>query len=254
MSVSEQRPGTERSRCRPRRSGSPSLLYCFRTVLIACALVVTTGARPAWAGIYYEQEVRVSPAAGQPARITKHVGYISGTNARSESRSEESLNVLLTYLDAGLLRLLVADRKVYVDMPLPGTDTDREAPFQVSVTKTDQTKTIGGYRCTRFDAVTDGRTIRCWMATDVQLGEEVATYWQAGTRLYPPAVTRELAKLPGFPICIEVSAPQVVYAVTVTRLKRQEVPASLFKVPADYQPAFTIRRPPEQPPAEPPKE
>lgn len=196
----------------------------------------------------------MSPAAGQPARITKHVGYISGTNARSESRSEESPNVLLTYLDAGLVRLLVADRKVYVEMPLPGTDPDREAPFQVSVTKTDQTKTIGGYRCTGFDAATDGRTIRCWMATDVQLGEEVATYWQAGTRLYPPAVTRELAKLPGFPICIEVSAPQVVYAVTVTRLKKQEVPASLFEVPADYQPAFTIRMPPEHSPTEPPKE
>ncbi|MCK4299721.1 MAG: hypothetical protein KAX80_09315, partial [Planctomycetes bacterium] len=71
----------------------------------------------------------MSPTAGQPARITKHVGYISGTNARSESRSQESPNVLLTYLDAGLLRLLVPDRKVYVEMTLPGTDPDPEVPF-----------------------------------------------------------------------------------------------------------------------------
>ncbi|MCK4299444.1 MAG: DUF4412 domain-containing protein, partial [Planctomycetes bacterium] len=132
--------------------------------------------------------------------------------------------------------------------------THLEGDFRVSVTKTDQIKTIGGYRCIRYDAVADGRTIRCWMATDVQLGEEVATYWQAGTRLYPPAVTRELAKLPGFPIRIEVHSPRVVYAVTVTRLKKQEVPASLFEVPADYQPAFTIRMPPEQTPEKESKE
>jgi len=193
----------------------------------------------------------VSPTGGQPARITKHVGYISGTKARSESRSEDSPNILLTYLDARLLRLLVPDRKVYVEMSLPGANPDPEVPFQVSVTKTEQTKTISGYLCTRFDASADGQTIRCWMATDVQLGEEVATYWQAGTRLYPPAVTQELARMPGFPIRIEVRSPQVVYSVTITKLKSQEVPVSLFEVPKDYQPAFTVRVAPEQPPAEP---
>ncbi len=219
----------------------------FRRVLAMYAIVLALGAQAAWAGIYFEQEVRTPKSDGLPARTAEVVGHISGDKARSESRSDGSVGIFITHLEAGVVHLVVPDRKVYVEMALPGSRPGQQAHLDVTVTKTDRTKTISGYRCTRYDLSADGRTIRCWMTTDVELGEEVATYWQAGTRLYPPALTRRLAKVPGFPIRIEVFSPDPVTTITVTRLKKQDVPDSMFVVPPDYQPAFVVTGPPAAP-------
>ena len=219
----------------------------FRRVVTVCAMLFAAGAQAAWAGIYFEQEIWTPKSDGQPARTTKVVGHISGDKVRSESRSDGSVGIFITHLKAGVLHLVVPDREVYVEMPVPGSVPGQEARFEVSVAKTDQTKTISGYHCTRYDVSAEGRAIRCWVTTDVELGEEATTYWQAGTRLYPRALTRELAKVPGFPVRIEVFSPGLATTVTVTRLEKQDVPESMFVVPPEYQQAFVVTPPPEAP-------
>jgi len=216
----------------------------LRRTVTVCVLLFAAGAQVAWAGICFEQEIWTPGSEGQMARITKVVGLISGDKARSESRVDGKVGIFITNLESGDLRFVMPDRKVYVEMSLPGSRPGQQASFDVTVTKTDRTKTINGYLCTRYDASTSGRTIRCWMTTDVNLGEEVATYWQAGTRLYPPALTRKLAKVPGFPIRIEVLSPGPVTTVTVTGLKKQDVPDSVFVVPPGYQEVFVAAPPP----------
>ena len=219
----------------------------LRRVVTVCVLLFAAGAQAAWAGIYFEQEIWTPGSDGQLARTAKVVGHVSGDKARSESRADGEVGIFITHLETGVLRFVMPDRKVYVEMSLPGSRPGQQARFDVTVTKTDRTKTINGYLCTRYDASTGGRTVRCWMTTDVELGEEVATYWQAGTRLYPPALTRKLAKVPGFPIRIEVFSPGLVTTVTVTRLKKQDVPDSMFVVPPGYQEVFVVAPPPEVP-------
>ena len=238
--------------CRSR--GAQQVMRILRTALLASVAALIAGAQPAWAGIYYEQENWVRASGGQPPRTTKSIGYISGDRARTEGRYGGSAGIFITHLKTGSFRLLVPDRKVYVVMPLPGPPPGEQSHADIAVTKTDQTKTISGFHCTRHDAVGENRTVRCWTTTDVELGEETATYWQAGSRLYPVALTRELAKVPGFPVRIEVFSPDLVTRITVTALKEQDVAESLFAVPADYKEAFVFSASPAAPSGEGPKE
>jgi len=206
------------------------------------------GAQALQAGFYYEQELYTPPNRGEPARTTTIVGFVSGPKVRAEDRSSKILNVIITRLDQGLIRLLVPERKVYVEMPIPGADEQSAPPVQVTVTQTTQTRKIGPYQCTRFEARTGAQNLTLWLSTDIDVpNEEVATYWQAGTRLYPLTLTRELAKLPGFPVRVEVMAQRASVVTTVTRVVKQEVSAFLFEVPYDYQRGLTIQAPPEPP-------
>ena len=218
----------------------------LRTVLVVGALVLAWS-QALQAGIYYEQEVWVPPSEGLPARTTRLVGYISGRNVRMEVRSTATPHVFITRLSDGVVRLIVPGRQVYVEMPLPGAEVEDKTSPPVTITKTTYSKVISGYRSVRYDAAAGRRTIRSWMTTEVKPSREIATYWEAGTRLYPVTLTRQLAeKLPGFPIRIEVLGPQAAVTVTVTALKEQEVPESYFVVPRDYQPALTLTMPPER--------
>lgn len=197
------------------------------------------------AGLYYEQEVWIPPSQGRPAQTIKVVGYISGRKVRAETRSEPGRRITITRLDDGVVCLLVPEKKVYVAMPIPGREQKDVSALHLRVTKTEQTRVIRSFRCTRYDVETDRYRLRCWMTTDVDVGPETATYWQAGSRLYPVALTRELAKLPGFPVRIELQAPRAALTITVTAVRKQEVPEDLFEVPADYERAVTVFAPPE---------
>jgi hypothetical protein len=217
--------------------------------LLLCGALFLLGTQPLQAGFYYVQELYTPPSGGEPARTTTIVGFVSGPKVRAEDRSSKIPNVIITRLDQGLIRLLVPDKKVYVEIPIPGAKEESAEPVHVTVTQTTQTRKIGPYECTRFEAKTGAQTFNVWLSTDIDVpSEEVATYWQAGTRLYPLTLTRELAKLPGFPVRVELTAQKASVVTTVTRVAKQEVPAFLFEVPSDYQPGLTIQAPPEAPP------
>jgi hypothetical protein len=214
--------------------------------LLLCGVLLAVGAQAVQAGFYYEQELYTPPSGGQPARTTKIIGFISGPKVRAEDRSSKVPNIIITRLDQGIIRLLVPAKKSFVEVPLPGAKEESVPPVQVKVTQTTQTKKIGLYECTRFDARTDSLTLNLWLSTDIDVpSEEVASYWEAGTRIYPVGLTRELAKLPGFPVRVEVMAHRASVVTTVVKVAKQEVPAFLFEVPLEYQQGLAIQAPPE---------
>jgi len=221
------------------------LWKCF--FLWGVALLV--GARAVQADFCYEQELYTPASGGQPPRTTRVTGFLSRSKVRVEDHSSEVPSVIITRLDEGVILVVDPVKKTYVEMPVPGTDEKQPQPFPVKVKRTSQVKKIGPYQCTRYEVTTGKSSINVWLSNDLDLtSEEVSTYWKAGTRLYPVALTSELAKLPGFPVRVELVYQGATVVTTVTAVAKQEVPAFLFEVPYGYQRSVAIQAPPEAPP------
>jgi hypothetical protein len=216
-------------------------------------VALLVGAQALQADFSYEQELYTPAGQGEPPRTTRILGFISGLKARAEDHSSKVPNVILTRLDQGVIRLVDLPKKAYIEMPIPGMKEEQAQPFPVTATRTTQSKKIGPYQCTRFEVRLAASTLNLWLSTDIDLpSDDVSTYWQAGTRLYPVTLTRQLAKLPGFPVRVEVVSQGVSVVTTVTGVTKQEVPAFLFEVPLDFQQGLAVQAPPEPPPQPPP--
>ncbi len=208
---------------------SSHLLVCaVLMVLVMCAGV--------HAGIYYEQEMKMPAQPGMPAGVSKQVVYISGLKMRIEGTTMGVKVIAIQRHDKGMIYQLMPDQKVCMEMaiPKPPAQPAGQEPA-VTVTKTGETKKIGKYTCTGYDAVVSGQTFRFWMTEDVDLGTEMADYWQTTTRGESPKVGQGMTKVKGFPIRTEMPSPQGTIVLTVTTVKKQDIPDSMFEVPEGYQ-------------------
>lgn len=137
------------------------------TVLAMCACV--------HAGVYYEAEENRQGPRGKVGLVIKRTCYVSGAKARIENTTPFGSDVVILRFDTGMRYNLRPRHKDCMSQELPKPDPR----VRVTVTKTEESKKIGRYTCTRYDATVDGRTIRYWMTTEVKLGEEGATFWRS---------------------------------------------------------------------------
>ncbi len=193
------------------------------TVLAMCACV--------HAGVYYEAEENRQGPRGKVGLVIKRTCYVSGAKARIENTTPFGSDVVILRFDTGMRYNLRPRHKDCMTQELPKPDPR----VRVTVTKTEETKKIGPYTCTRYDATVDGRTIRYWMTTEVKLGEEGATFWRSLAPLQPTKLVEEMARSDAFPILVEISSPQGTVVTTITTVKKQDIPDSMFGVPTDYQ-------------------
>jgi len=217
-------------------------------------LLVLVLATTSFAGIYYEQELKTA------TQTMKTVCYISGSKMRVEMQGTGGNAVSIQRFDQGKVYNLMAENKMYMEMPIPKPGPEVEAQLQVTVTKTDETKKIGNYNCTRYDVTVkgaprtppEGMTTQYWTTTDVDVADEFAKFADAQTRSQSAKQATEMAKMKGFPIQVEVTTPAGKMTMTVTTVKKQDVPDSMFEVPADYQ-KMAMPAPGAMPPAAPPQ-
>ena len=208
---------------------SSHLLVCgVLMVLVTCAGV--------HAGIYYEQEMKMPAQPGMPAVVVNQVVYMSGLKMRIESTTMGMKTITIQRHDKGMTYQLMPDQKMCMEMPIPKAPAPPAGQEPAAtVSKTGETKKIGKYTCTRYDAAVSGRTYRFWMTEDVDLGSEMANYWQTPTPGDSPKLGQEMAKVKGFPIRMEMPSPQGTVVLTVTTVKKQDVPDSMFEVPEGYR-------------------
>ena len=210
-----------------------------RRVLLVAVLLVGLVAPAAWAGIYYEQEMKMP----EPMGTGKMVCYISGAKMRVESTMQGMQTVVISRFDTGVFYNLMPAQKMCMEIPIPKPDPQGEAQVQATVTKTGETKKIGDYNCTRYDVTlkgmpgmpAEGVTQHYWMTTDVDVAEEFEKFSGIQARKQSVKLATEMTKLKGFPIMTEMSSPQGPITMTVTTVKKQDIADSMFEVPADYQ-------------------
>jgi len=205
--------------------------------LLVCAVVtVLAMCAGLHAGIYFEQDLKMPARPGMPAGVTKQTCYISGPKLRVESVTMGMESVALQRLDLGKSYNLIPAQKLYMEMSIP-KPTPQPAGQEptVTVTKTGETKKIGKYTCTRYDITVGAETLKFWITEEVDLGGEMAEYWKVTSQSQPPKMAQEMSTVKGFPICMEMPSPQGPIVATVTTVKKQDIPDSMFEVPADYQ-------------------
>lgn len=199
-------------------------------------LLVPLLATAALAGVYCEQELKT------PTQTMKTVAYISGAKMRTETQTPAGPMITIMRVDQGKMYHLVPQEKTYMEMPILKRSPEEEAQVQVTVTKTGETKKIGDYNCTRYDVTTkgmpnmppEGMTMQSWVTTDVDVVDEYAKFIEAQSSAQPSKTATEMAKIKGFPIQQVMDSPMGKTTVTVTAVKKQDVPDSMFEVPADY--------------------
>ena len=222
----------------------------MRTVrLMTCAvlvvLVMCAGVR---AGIYLEQEVKMPAQSGMPAGVVKQVCYISELKMRVENVVMGVESILIQRQDKGVMYQLMPAQKVCMEMPIPKRPVRPAGqPPQVTVTKTDETAKIGEWNCSRYDVTVNGQSSKYWTTEDVDLGNEMPNYWKTTTMSAAPEVGQELGKMKGFLVRMEMLSPQGAVVVTVTTVKKQAVPDSMFEVPEGYQ-KMSMPTAPQPPP------
>jgi hypothetical protein len=213
-------------------------------------LLVLVLATTSFAGIYYEQELKAA------TQTMKAVCYISGAKMRTEAQSPAGTLIVILRFDQGKMYHLTPQNKMAMEMPVPKVGPEVEEQLQATLTKTDETKKIGTYNCTRYDLTTkgipnlppEGATTQFWMTTDADVVDEYAKFLEAQSSSQPRKLATEMAKLKGFPMQQVIVSPMGQTTITVTTLKKQDVPDSMFEVPADYQ-KMTAPTPGAAPPA-----
>jgi len=216
-------------------------------------LLVPVLATWAFAGIYYEQEMQGG------AQTAKMASYISGAKMRVEILGEGANAISIQRYDQGKIYQLAPQNKMYMEMPVTKLGSQIEDQLQVTVTKSDETKKIGNYNCTRYDLTVkgvpgmpaDGVTTQYWVTTDVDVLDEYTKFSDTQGHSESAKLGDAMAKIKGFPIQIERTTPMGKVTMTVTTVKKQDVPDSMFEVPADYQ-KMTMPTPGATPPAAPP--
>ncbi len=203
------------------------------TLAVLAVLVMSVGLQ---AGIYFEQELKMPAQPGMPAGVVKQVVYISGAKMRIESVTMGMKSVGIQRLDLGKTYNLIPAQKLYMEMSVPKPPAQPAGQeLVVTVTKTAETKKIGKYTCTRCDVTVGGETLKFWITEDVDMGGELTDYWKATGQGQPPKMAQEMSKVKGFPIRMEMPSPQGTVGSTVTTIKKQDVPDSMFEVPEGYQ-------------------
>ena len=215
------------------------------TCAVLAVLVMCVGVH---AGIYLEQEIKIPAGPGMPAAVVKQVCYISESKMRVENVVMGVESILIQRQDKGVVYQLSPAQKVFMEMPIPKPPArPADQQVQVTVTKTEETAKIGEWNCSRYDVTVDGQLFKYWMTEEVDLGNEMANYWKTTTMAAAPEVGQELSKMKGLLIRTEMVSPQGAVVVTVTAVKKQAVPDSMFEVPEDYQ-KMSMPTAPQSPP------
>jgi hypothetical protein len=236
------------------KKGFEEAVMNVKQPLRLAVLLVAVLATWAFAGIYYEQDMKTPAQAGMAPQGHKMVCYISGAKMRVEMQVPTGNVISIWRFDQSKMYNLMPDNKMYMEMPIPKPSPEVEAKAQATVTKTDETKKIGNYNCTRYDVTmkglpgmpAEGVTSQYWMTTDVDVADEWAKFSETQGRSQSVKLFTDMANLKGFPILMEVNTPAGKMTMTVTTVKKQDVPDSMFEIPADYT---NMAAPPAAPPA-----
>jgi hypothetical protein len=141
-------------------------------------------------------------------------------------------NVILYRGDVSKTWSLDTKQKTYYE--IDNSETDDVNP-KIKVTKTGETATINGYKCTKYiivveDAANSGLSQWLWATTDIK-DIDLALFRGSGNQ----NVNWFYKDVQGFPVKVEMKTPQGSITMELTELKRTKLPDSDFQIPPDYK-------------------
>ena len=207
------------------------------------------------ADLYWESEQVVKGVPGQPDSTKKVKNYITKNASRTDIGDKISI---IKYDDMTMYNLNPAD-KTYtkVDMKslgMPpdtaGMDSEKAAQAQamlkemlsnMKVVPTDETKTISGYTCRRYDVNFMMVNTEYWISKDVkgykelkEIGQRMKKAFRENPILKNTNLLGMMDSLEGFPVQITNKMMGGTSTTTVSKVEQKPLPADLFEIPQDY--------------------
>ncbi len=220
------------------------------------ALFAVLCAPKANADLYLETESISTNVTNRPNSTTTLKSYYTPTASRWELGDGK---VIILDYNAVKLFMLDPKTKTYRELNLderPGLPSTSDAGKQkmmdeanavasaIQVTPTDETKTIAGYKCRKYNvklAMSDGEY---WVSDDVtgyqelkSLAAKAASIMDRDPMLKLLNIAGTAEKLDGFPVYTVSHVMGGTVQRTLKNIEQKPLDSALFKVPKDYTPA-----------------
>ncbi|MBN1357066.1 DUF4412 domain-containing protein [bacterium] len=168
-------------------------------------------------------------------------------------RMERKDGITIMNYEKGMIYQLDFDKKTYeevrLDSMLQGHDEAvqymqnmiKSMSEDITIEKTDETKKINGYDCTKYVVTVMGMPSETWITKDVEGFAELQNATKKHIEKYKnnPLLKNMLGnpafeKLEGFPIMSVSQVGQMRSVSNVTKIEKKKLDADLFLPPSDY--------------------
>jgi hypothetical protein len=218
----------------------------YLPLLSLFAILLSTTAQ---AGIYWESEVTTKGIPNRPDATSMQKHYFTLQASRTESSNGQ---VTIMNFDTMTVYHLDPASKTYRETKLNEL-ADKMSKMDeahkkmmgmsegIQVTPTEETKTIEGYKCKKFDVSAMSMKSEYWVTKDVEVYDELKAIWarlaksfEANPMLSQMNVMGVMNKMQGFPIqtVTQVMGGQTIS--TVKKIEKKNPSEDLFKVPQGY--------------------
>jgi hypothetical protein len=211
---------------------------------------------PVQADLYWESEQVTANVPGQENRTRMVKNYISEEASRTDMGDQTSI---IKYEDMTMYQLNPKD-KTYtkIDMrklglPGGGADMDPEKTAQaqamikemfgkMQVVPTEETKTIAGYKCRKYDVNFMMVSTEYWTSKDVKGYKEITAVSKKMKKAFednPILKNLDLMgimdSLEGFPVQIVNKMMGGTSTTTLKKIEKKPLPKQIFEIPEDYK-------------------
>lgn len=222
-----------------------------KSCLLLASLIVLCWSSIAFAGIYWESEVKSTGMPGQSdgARIEKH--YMTD----AASRAELGNGTVIITKHAPLTTYHVDPvQKTYMEIKMPSSDMLKKGPPGMSekmraamgagmqVTPTSEKKVIEGYECTKYDITFMHIKGEYWVSKDVKgysalktIGKKLAGEMEKSPAMSQMNMAAVINKVDGFPVQSIMQVGGGRTTSTLKKVEEKDLGEDLFTIPAGYR-------------------
>jgi len=214
-------------------------------------MVLMAFAFPAYADLYWET---VQVTGGMPSNLPQNVPESVRKQIMSQFQGEEKTvknyltpyasrtdteeNVTIIRFDNMTLYQLNPSTRTYteIDMSKMGA-MGQETAEDITITATDETSVINGYKCRKYIVSVMGMESEQWLSKDVpgyDEYEKLSQKWaRAASKFKKPGISRELSGK-GFPVKTVSGVMGVTSTTTLKNIKETSIDKKRFEIPGNY--------------------
>ena len=230
-------------------------LKLYLPLLSLSILILSTAAR---AGVYLESEVTTRGIPNRPDETRIQKSYYTTGAFRIETGSG---HIMIMNFNTMTWYRLDPVSKTYGEMKLneladkmPKMNPEEQKKIMggmqdnIQVTPTDETKTIEGYKCKKYNVSNMGMKSEHWVTRDVEAYDELkaiyagmAKSFESNPMLSQMNTMSSMSKVQGVPIQTVTQIMGGQRISTVKKIEKKSLSEDLFKVPGDYTLKETTR-------------
>jgi len=220
-------------------------------MVVLVASFLTAGS--AVAGVYWEAETVTRGMPGQADGVRMQKMYYTMNASRVEA---EDGSVMIMDFDTMTMYRLDTRKRTYTQtdmknmgMPQGMSGRDRERMEKMmegmvqsmQVTPTDETKTIAGYLCRKYNVVFMMTESEYWVSRDVkgydelkEIGRKMAARFDRSPMLKQMNIAAMMDQVDGFPVQTVVHVMGGTATTTLKKIEKRSFSPDLFQVPKGY--------------------